>query len=228
MPQNLKMSSYQRRKVVLIDYTCCPVQNPLIAAEKSEKSEIRQYICLLTFPTNVQPPPLSVMSYLAQHPSALSSPPPPIPNDQESILSSSPDCAKTTPTTPIVKRIASLRLPHDQSEKELTELTPMLQIDLEGQIIDSVPDLFNVLFPDDAIPFKIDEVLLNSLSTFYDPTTYRWNLKNANTESVSKFFITEHLHCRNSLYTEILLILERFMHKDFSINRCTDKTEMDC
>jgi hypothetical protein len=171
------------------------------------------------------------MSYLAQHPSALSSPPPPIPDapdDEASILSSSPNCKETRPTTPIIKRVASLRLPHDQSEKDLTELTPMLQFDLEGQIIDSVPDLFNVLFPDDAIPFQINEDLLNSLSTLYNPTTYRWKLANANTESVSKFFITEHLHCRNSLYTEILLILEQFMHRDFSINRCTDKTEMEC
>lgn len=145
------------------------------------------------------------MSNLTQHPSAFISP---VDNDSPTSLDFSPECEVTRPVTPIIKRIASLRLPHDHSEKELAELAPMLQFDLDGNIIDSVPDLFDVLFPDKILPFPINETLLNSLSTVYDRTTYKWKLENATTESVSKTFITEHLDCRNSLYTEILLVLE--------------------
>jgi hypothetical protein len=101
------------------------------------------------------------MSNLTQHPSALSSP---ATNEDFSIILSSshiiPSNAASEaseaseleneefrPITPIVKQIASLRLPHDQSEKELDELAPMIKIDLDDNIIDSVTDLFNILLP---------------------------------------------------------------------------------
>jgi hypothetical protein len=146
------------------------------------------------------------MSNLTQHPSALS---PADDNSPTFFDDLPPECEETRPVTPVIKRIASIRLPHDHSEKELAELAPMLQFDLDGNIIDSVPDLFDVLFPDEILPFSVNVNLLNSLSpTLYDRKGYKWKLDNAKTESVSKSFITEHLDCRNSLYTEILLVLE--------------------
>jgi hypothetical protein len=155
------------------------------------------------------------MSNLTQHPSALSSPATNESAEDFSIILSSshiiPSNAASEaseaseleneefrPITPIVKLIASLRLPHDRSEKELAELAPMIKIDLDDNIIDSVTDLFNILFPDSVLPFGVTEQLLMSLpKRIYNSTDYKWNLTNANTESVSKVFTTEHLDCRN-------------------------------
>ena len=124
-------------------------------------------------------------------------------DDVSSIFSSPgpPPLEETRPITPIIKRIASIRLPHDHSEKELAELAPLLEVDLDGNIMDSEPDLFNTLFPDDILPFPINEKLLNSLpSNLYDSKTNKWILKGANTEKVGKF-LSENLDCtgRNSI-----------------------------
>lgn len=101
------------------------------------------------------------------------------------------------PTTPIVKRISSIRLPHDHSAKDLSELSPLLNFDLDGQIIDAVPDLLNTLFPDNILPFAVNRELLDSLSSsIYDAKTYRWKIGKEQTEKVSRSFITE--HCRYS------------------------------
>jgi hypothetical protein len=129
------------------------------------------------------------MSFLTQHPSALSCPVPDTPVDDLGILSASPfceaTCEETRPITPIVKHISSLCLPHDQSEKELSELAPILNMDLDGNIIDSIPDIFEILFPDNILPFPIDEKLLSSLSGLYSSTKYKWKLDHARTEHVS-------------------------------------------
>ena len=157
---------------------------------------------ILLFPT-YQYLSVTTMSNLTQHPSALFSLPPdnfPSSPSEESKEYEESQLINNGSTTLIVRRIASLRLPHDHSEKELAKLVPMLEIDLEGNIINSVPDLFNTLFPDVILPFPINKNLLHSLpSTLYDPKSYQWNLDNAKTESVSKIFILEHLDHRNSL-----------------------------
>ena len=75
-------------------------------------------------------------------------------------------------------------------------LLPYYNSTLENQIIDSIPDLIKIVFPDNILPFHVDEALLNSLSTVYNPSTYKWKLSNAKTESVSTCSTTK--HCRNS------------------------------
>ena len=141
---------------------------------------------------------IAVMSHLTRHPSAANE----SANesvDDFSILSSehSPDSLLENderPITPIIKRVASIRLPHDESEKELTELAPMLEINLTGNVLDNDTNIINVLFPDEILPFQIDEALLHSLpSTVYDSAEHKWVLRGARTESVSKFLL-EHLN----------------------------------
>jgi hypothetical protein len=136
------------------------------------------------------------MSNLTQHRNASR----PISDDDPSILGTvlSPENEEgeedeeSRSITPIIKRVASIRLPHDHSEKELAELAPMLEIDLRDNIVDAIPDLFDVLFPNEKLPFPINQELLNKLpSTLYNSESYLWNLDTARTESVSKNFITE-------------------------------------
>ena len=151
-----------------------------------------------TTPPLYLPPPLFRMSNLTQHPSLLISPDhnPNLNYSVSSLSCLSTENEEERPSTPFVKRIVSIHLPHDQSPKELSELTPMLQLDLENQIMDGIPDLIKSVFPDNILPFHVDEALLNSLSTVYNPSTYKWKLSNAKTESVSTCSITK--HCRNS------------------------------
>ena len=91
------------------------------------------------------------------------------------------------PTTPFIRCVAGLQLLHDQSEKNLAKLAPILQINLKGNTIVSIADLFKILFPDQDLPFPVDEELLNLIpSTLYNSRTYEWDLSDACTESVSK------------------------------------------
>ena len=126
------------------------------------------------------------MSHIPGHPSASILPEGNIQTPLSSVYE------ENRPTTPFVKRIASLRLPNDQSRKEVSDLAPLLFLDLKGQIIDAVPDLIETIFPDNILPFLVDEALLNSLLSVYDPHTYKWKLAEAKTETVSTSFITEH------------------------------------
>ena len=175
-----------------------------------------------------------VMSNPAQHRSASPLAANETTNESDDDVSSFPPSPlnETRPRTPIVKRIASLRLPHDHSEKELAELAPLLEVDLEGNIMDSEPDLFTNLFPNSILPFQINEKLLNSLpSNLYNSKKYSWVLKGANTESVRKSLVRQlRLHwqeLKSTQYIDFLQLLEQVMHQHCSINKDTSKTGVD-
>lgn len=147
---------------------------------------------------------IAVMSHLTQHPSAV------IPLANESINESTDKSVDgflilnsqrsppengsgaERPITPIIKHIASLHLPHDESEKSLLNWRPYLKLTLLA-MFSTTNQIYSMSYsptsPDEILPFQINEDLLHSLpSTVYDSTKHKWVLKNVNTEYVSKIF----------------------------------------
>jgi hypothetical protein len=85
------------------------------------------------------------------------------------------------PSTPTVLRTSGIRLPHDQSPKDLGDLEELLDVDLLGSsdaYIDKVTDLLTEqqgIFPDSKLPFPPSRTLLHKL-LLYDERQEKWEL----------------------------------------------------
>ena len=85
------------------------------------------------------------------------------------------------PDTPPVHRAAGVRLPHDQSAMDLTNLRLLLDIDIQNDsdtYIDDINDLLSEtkgIFPNSKLPFHPTEELLRNLS-LYDTKLGKWKI----------------------------------------------------
>jgi hypothetical protein len=69
-------------------------------------------------------------------------------------------------STPVAVRIASVRHSDDNLPWTVSSLNSILDLELDGAKVDNQP-LPPIIFPDDALPFPINEDLINRLSNVY-------------------------------------------------------------
>jgi len=66
-------------------------------------------------------------------------------------------------STPLAQRIASVRSYDDDSPWDVERLELALNHELERGIIDGVPQLVNIIFPDNRLPFPVDDIFMQKL-----------------------------------------------------------------
>jgi hypothetical protein len=83
--------------------------------------------------------------------------------------------------TPFIRRVSGIRLPHDQSPKDLVALEELVGVDIhrttpgDDTFIDGVTNLIQTIFPDDKLPILPSNNLLNQLA-LYDKKQGKWKL----------------------------------------------------
>lgn len=74
--------------------------------------------------------------------------------------------------TPFIRRVSGIRLPHDQSPKDLVALEELVNVDIhrhtpgDDTYIDGVTDLIQTIFPDAKLPIIPSNDLLNKLKLY--------------------------------------------------------------
>ena len=92
------------------------------------------------------------------------------------------------PETPFIRRIAGIRLPHDQSPKDLVALEELVAVDIhktmpgDDTYIDDVTDLIQTVFPDSELPISPSNDLLNQL-TLYNNELGMWEFSDFDKEN---------------------------------------------
>jgi len=74
----------------------------------------------------------------------------------------------TASSTPFAMRIASIRYSDDITEWDVLSLDSLMKCELAEAIIENHHPLPSLVFPDQHLPFKVDQQLLNSLSGIYN------------------------------------------------------------
>ena len=81
--------------------------------------------------------------------------------------------------TPFIRRVSGIRLPHDQSPKDLVALEELVGVDIhrtmpgDDTYIDGMTDLIQTIFPDTNLPILPSSDLLNQL-TLYNDKLGKW------------------------------------------------------
>jgi hypothetical protein len=74
------------------------------------------------------------------------------------------------PDSPIARRASGIRLPHDESPKDLDDLEELLKVDVNPDnpdtLLTNVITLIDTIFPDSKLPFLPSEELLNKLPCY--------------------------------------------------------------
>lgn len=76
--------------------------------------------------------------------------------------------------TPVAMRIASIRCSDDEPAWNVASLDSMLKLELSEAVINSQSSLPNIVFPDNLLPFKVDQTLLNKLTKNYSSSSFHW------------------------------------------------------
>ena len=76
--------------------------------------------------------------------------------------------------TPVAMRIASICCSHDEPAWNVASLDSMLKLELSEAVINSQSSLPNIVFPDNLLPFKVDQTLLNKLTKNYSSSSFHW------------------------------------------------------
>jgi Fungal protein kinase len=74
----------------------------------------------------------------------------------------------TASSTPFAMRIASIRYSDDITEWDVISLDSLMKCELAEAIIEDHHPLPSLVFPDQRLPFKVNQQLLNSLSGIYN------------------------------------------------------------
>ena len=90
--------------------------------------------------------------------------------------------------TPFIRRVSGIRLPHDQSPKDLAGLEEFVGVDIyrttpgDDTYIDGVTNLIETVFPDAKLPILPSNDLLNQLA-LYDKEQGKWKFSDYEKES---------------------------------------------
>jgi hypothetical protein len=74
--------------------------------------------------------------------------------------------------TPVAMRIASIRCSDDEPNWNVSSLDSMLRLELDKAVIPSQSSIPDIVFPDNLLPFQVDQTLLDKLKINYNG--YRW------------------------------------------------------